>query len=78
MADPERVRIENGHVIQFPLDRRAAAVEAQRQWEFSAAVHDVRGVDADWVAVELAEVLRDLLAWAHEDCQPGDAEERAA
>ena len=70
-------------VIQFPHGRRAAAIEAQRQWEFSTAVHEARGAEAAWLAAELATVLRDLLAWAREDRELGaesvdDSQGRAA
>ncbi|WP_410634380.1 hypothetical protein [Amycolatopsis sp. cmx-4-83] len=70
-------------VIQFPHGRRAAAIEAQRQWEFSAVVHEARGAEAAWLAAELGTVLRDLLAWAREHRELGaetadDSQGRAA
>lgn len=70
-------------VIQFPHGRRAAAIEAHRQWEFDAAVHEARSAEAVWLAGELATVLRDLLAWAREDRELGaesvdDSQGRAA
>jgi hypothetical protein len=71
------------NVVQFPHRRRAAAIEAQCEWEFSAVVHNTRGAEAAWLAAELGTVLRDLLGWAREDRELGDesvdeSQERAA
>lgn len=54
---------------------------AQRQWWFNSTVHRVPAQEGEWLANELASVVRDLLDWAAHDMQHGNEphdQERAA
>lgn len=63
-----------GSVIPFPADGRMDRAR-QREWSFGSEVHRVGGTEGEWLAGELAGVVRALLLWADGDLR-NHAEER--
>jgi len=58
---------EGGRVIPFPRVGRGPVMRDDRDWTFTTEVCWVDGAEGSWLRDELAGVVRDLLAWAHND-----------
>jgi hypothetical protein len=66
---------EGGRVIPFPRSGQDTDTPGD-PWEFRTEVRSVGGAQGEWLRHELTDVLRDLLAWAHNDVAGNDRDDR--
>lgn len=62
--------------VPFPPGRSDSDQRRENRWELNSEVRWVGGSEGDWLRHELAGVLRDLLDWARDDMNGGDADDR--
>jgi hypothetical protein len=72
---------EAARVVAFPATEQGNSVPRQG-WTFDVELRRVGGSEGEWLSRELAEVVRELLVWAHhdrrEESSSDDEGERAA
>ena len=69
---------DGGRVIPFPRGGHGPLRRDDRDWMFTTEVRWVDGTEGEWLRHELVGVVRDLLAWAHDDMDGRHADERRA